>query len=544
MKRKRLIVKNRKRKKVYLSIFVSLLFLFGVGYATRNSNLGIFGNLKVASYNCDKKDKTLYSVLENEAVCDKIYAKEYMGEHQDSMAGVGSKKIYHYYAENDADGSAILNMNNVIFAGHCWQMIRTTDTGGVKMIYNGETENNQCLDTRGTHIGYARQTSQNLNSNYWYGTSYKYDSTTKMFQLSGDTEQQTWNEKTGPDLIGKYTCNSSNVDGECQTLYLVESYKSATYAYVIPLNSTSHYSQFGELQFNYDDDSLSNVGYMYNKTYLISLSSKSSSTAIIKYSEGFNYSNGTYQLDGESVSFSDFKANNTRLTNAHYTCWNENGECTTLSYVFHISSSTWAYWINLKDGKDIDEALYEMLYDNNVNAIDSTMKFVVESWYKKYLNDYDSYIEDTIFCNNRSISAFGGWKPNGGLFGNLFFKNYTTNTDLSCSNKTDQFSISNSIAQLKYKVGLMSAPEMFLLNQSTIRKTGKYYWLISPYGLDGNRSNGRVVHTNGSVISSDRLTIASVSSTAGVRPAISLKPGTEYTTGDGSTTNPYVIKTS
>ncbi len=31
-----------------------------------------------------------------------------------------------------------IDSNNVLFANHCWKAIRTTDTGGVKLIYNGE----------------------------------------------------------------------------------------------------------------------------------------------------------------------------------------------------------------------------------------------------------------------------------------------------------------------------------------------------------------------------------------------------------------------
>ena len=32
-----------------------------------------------------------------------------------------------------------MNKINVSFANYCWQIIRTTDTGGVKIIYNGLT---------------------------------------------------------------------------------------------------------------------------------------------------------------------------------------------------------------------------------------------------------------------------------------------------------------------------------------------------------------------------------------------------------------------
>ena len=37
--------------------------------------------------------------------------------------------------------------NNVLFANFCWKIIRTTETGGVKLIYNGVPANGQCNNT-------------------------------------------------------------------------------------------------------------------------------------------------------------------------------------------------------------------------------------------------------------------------------------------------------------------------------------------------------------------------------------------------------------
>ena len=199
--RKRKFTTNKAIKtKLVLNLFIVLLIIMGIGYSTLQANLGINGTVDVSKY-----DQTLYGVFKKEYNNNGLVQK-YTGEHHDSFNTEPSKDIYHWYAANNAEGTQVINKNNVIFAGHCWQMIRTTDTGGVKMIYNGEAENNQCLDTRGTHVGYASRTSQTLNSNYWYGTDYTYDSTTKTFMISGTTEQTTWNDTTGPSLIGKYTC--------------------------------------------------------------------------------------------------------------------------------------------------------------------------------------------------------------------------------------------------------------------------------------------------------------------------------------------------
>ena len=260
----RKIVKKRQlfNKRLVLNILLVLFMFLSIGYSTLSTNLNINGNLNVKKY----VEPTLYNVLKEEAETGGL-ARKYTGNHHDSFTEEPSKDIYHWYAATDTQGAQILDKNNVIFAGQCFQMIRTTDTGGVKMIYNGEAENNQCLNTRGTHVGYASRTSTSLASQYWYGTDYIYDSTIETFKVSGTTEQTTWNATTGPTLIGKYTCKNTSVDGTCSTLYLVESYYNTSSAYVIPLNSNSNYSQFGTLQFNASSNSPSYVGYMYNTVY-------------------------------------------------------------------------------------------------------------------------------------------------------------------------------------------------------------------------------------------------------------------------------------
>ena len=644
---------------------------------------------------------TLYKVLQNEAATG-TYAREYTGSHQDSMdASKSTQKIYYYYGSNATNGTAILNKNNVIFANHCWQMIRTTDTGGVKMIYNGEPENDQCLNTRGAHVGYASHTSQNLASSYWYGTDYTYDSTTKTFKVSGTTEQTTWNETTGSGLIGKYTCKSTSVDGTCATLYLVESYYNTTSAYVIPLKSNSNYSQFGTLEFNESENSYSPsyVGYMYNTVYqwqskqatsietmLTSASlattywyantatwgtptanrynldnpyqvsattdypnlvgeytfrnakqtytntnvyyiaavngstmyyiqltntgnhtladfnhtytygdsytdngngtytidnattinrsdwytsyssvgankyvcknavndtcselwytTRTSNTRMTyikvannyKYAKGFTWDGSKYVLDNDtSVTFWNINdsTNKTSINNAHYTCWNEMGECTTISYIYYINElDTTLDYINITNGKSVEDAKNEMLYDDNVNTTNSTIKSGVDAWYKQYLSDYSDYLEDTIFCNDRSQSnqSNNGWNPNGGSTST--YMNFLGASDLSCPNDTDKFSVSNNKAKLTYKVGLMSYREMNLLNNYNARKTGQNYWLISPYrfsyiAVEWYVDSGGVLYNNYLI--------------NGVRPAISLTPGIEYYDGDGSMANPYKV---
>ncbi len=90
---------------------------------------------------------SLYDVLKNEAESNG-YAREYTGEHKDSFTVQGNDKIYHWYA-NDYLSSVedVLEKNNVIFAGFCWKIVRTTDIGGVKLIYSGIPTDGRCVST-------------------------------------------------------------------------------------------------------------------------------------------------------------------------------------------------------------------------------------------------------------------------------------------------------------------------------------------------------------------------------------------------------------
>ena len=232
---------------------VSLTLDFGVTYVQKDGSF-------------IDRDFKLYNVLKKAASQGK-YAKEYLAAHHDSPSGRGTEKIYYWYSEKDSEGTAILDKNNVIFANHCWQMIRTTDTGGVKMIYNGEVENNQCLNTRGNHVGYSSIINKSLNGDYYYGTDYEYNKETKKFSLSGNVGHSTWSLNTSSSLIGKYTCALSSETGTCSTLYLIESYKDDTTAVAIQMNSNSNYSQFGSLPYNLAVDSIAYAGYMYNSVY-------------------------------------------------------------------------------------------------------------------------------------------------------------------------------------------------------------------------------------------------------------------------------------
>ncbi len=260
MKRKR---RNTHTRKFVLLNSILVVFVFvGIGYSLLSTELTIDGDVSVKKYK-----EELYNVLKKEAEGNGL-AREYTGAHQDSInSSLSTKKIYHWYGNNTTEGNTILNKNNVIFANQCWQMLRTTDTGGVKLLYNGEAVNNQCLSNRGNHVGYEDAFSKEMSDDYWYGTDYTYDSVNHVFNISGTTEFSSWNSSTGPGLVGKYTCGLSLENASCSTIYYVDSYVDGSNAIFVSIVSDSLYSQIGTLPINVNYNSVTYLGYMYGDIY-------------------------------------------------------------------------------------------------------------------------------------------------------------------------------------------------------------------------------------------------------------------------------------
>ncbi len=669
---------------------------------------------------------TLYGVLRDE-VSNGGAVKEYTGKHQDSISGVGSSKIYYYTANNDTSGAEILNKNNVLFAGMCWQMIRTTDTGDVRMIYNGAVDSNgSCGTDRKGQYAFSGIEAITLNSEHYYGTDYTYDSILKKFKAAGN--KLAIDTAKPSSLIGSYTCLNTQKNASCSTLYQVL-YVEDSKIYAAAIKSSNIYNSIGTSIFNNLYGYNSEMGYMYNgnypgNTYEISgldiakaeadintpfgdayydsgtgiysygsyfqlwqaggseeeikkamigsyvigdntaiaryvvgvdlnfndsnaftyyylevtggvlkddfyvygdgytinddgtykitnptlitkrdfyysysdykgkyfgedlqiregdydstsydgykngglintnrvsslfynLSSGGSSltasnyqsylafspiSKIPKFSSSVTYSNGKYKLSGTVANVGLYDTSNiSKVNNTHYTCFIAGDECSSVYYVYYANGN-YIYSIKLNNGENISGALVNMFNSSTTNSKDSTMKMLVESWYAHNLSNYTSYLSDTIYCNDRSIKSLGGFNPSGGSLSSPLTFNGTSNTSLLCSNEADRFSVSNSVAPLKYPIGLLSGAEANLLGNNKVRASGSKYWLMSPSSLTGTSIGQFVVEATGTLNST-----VSINSSNYIRPVITLKGSLTLVSGDGSVTSPYVVSTN
>lgn len=73
----------------------------------------------------------------------------------DNTYNENGERIYYFRGN--------VNNNNVIFNGFCWLIVRTTDLGGIKLLYNGIPNNNTCSNGKDS-LSVFINTSGNFNT--------------------------------------------------------------------------------------------------------------------------------------------------------------------------------------------------------------------------------------------------------------------------------------------------------------------------------------------------------------------------------------------
>ena len=185
------------------------------------------------------------------------------------------------------------------------------------------------------------------------------------------------------------------------------------------------------------------------------------------------------------------------------------------------------------------------------NTTDSTIKTIIDNWYKDNLNtNYGKYLSTTaVYCNDRSTSD----NTNFGAYTRL---NTNKTPSYDCATTEDKFTVDTSTGngKLTYPIALMTADEVsfagglygtnaptwYYYNSANGSSTGSnFWWLLSPLFWNGGIAYVFTVRVSSGP---GYLGYGFVDGTGGVRPAISLKSCTLYSTGDGSASNPYTIQ--
>ena len=201
------------------------------------------------------------------------------------------------------------------------------------------------------------------------------------------------------------------------------------------------------------------------------------------------------------------------------------------------------------------------LVNNRTNTTNSTIKGVIDTWYKNNLNtNYGKYISTTaVYCNDRSVT--NGTYSTSSSFDYAAYTRLGSNKTPSydCSVTEDKFTVDTSTGngKLTYPIALMTADEVsfagglygtnaptwYYKNSANGSSTGStWWWLLSPNYWFG--SSAIVFNVSGSS-NPGNLSNYYVYGTYGVRPAVSLKSCIKYSTGNGTSETPYeIVETS
>ena len=398
--------------------------------------------------------------------------------------------------------------NNVYYANYWWKIVRTTENGGIKLIYN-----HQMLDGKSNpnheYLG-SEAFNKKINVN-----GKDYPSPSQVGYMYGDVRiiekvAPSYLDDTNHEVVKPGTIFGNDVTYDNGKYTLVDT---------IVVNNLN----------NLEDDirggsSHGGIGHHYT---CLSLEASCEKVYYIYYDDyGNENDSGAEGLFGMAL---DNGLNVTQtLDKLLFKSSNEN------------SSYAKTYLDNFFEGSggDFDRAGGDKLIDH-----------------------YDKgELDDVQWCNDRTIAGYHGWDLNNDnhVYDNkyLHFKAFgrlvgdegiqvVTRPDITCDDINDTFTVStsNGNGKLKNPIGLLTADEAVLAgviedvntNSYLNMNASKHQLLMTPYYVSDDHIRMFVISNEGKLYSSY------ASNDNAIRPVIALKSNAYFSSGDGSIDNPYII---
>lgn len=403
--------------------------------------------------------------------------------------------VYYYYGNS--------SKNHIVWRGSCWRILRTTDTGGVKLLYNGEEWstssrcNNQVASgNRQPGITVGSQNGFHFSDNVSaYATAYKYG---KSYALG------TIEFPSSPVMVDT---NAGTVSAPLGTL----EYEP----------SNARYREYGN-----------DVEWRNGEYHLV------------------NTVHGTSREDGDIYN-GRINLRNKITANHHYYCENDDTKCETVLYFYNAKTTSSGddsfSYIRLTDGDKIEDVAAKALLPTN----DSIAKQRVDEWFEEKYASYVDDLEDTVFCNDHVFASKNALTGKDDAFGSIMYrsrKKYVNVSDgafkpsLSCL-KRDSYTVkaSNGNGALKYPVGLATLEEIIMSGGYYFQNWSSYgnadVWTMSPSSFSTSMGTAKLHDSGYGTVNTKNYVI---------RPVISLKHATyvtDETSGDdyGSYYLPYEL---
>ena len=302
----------------------------------------------------------------------------------------------------------------------------------------------------------------------------------------------------------------------------------------------------GNSQFNSKYWDPTYVGYKYNEKF--SLHENNGTTGYNWFANTQKYNFGTGYIFDESTKKFTLTGTIKQLT------WKDNSDEIVAGKLYScLNTSCNVVYKVTGYQNDTTMTVQPISYSSDsyadavTNTTNSTMKNILDTWYKNNLTIYASYLADETFCSDRSISNGSGYLTTPPTYYGAFNRNLNRRTpSLKCAQDNDKFKVSNASAKLDYPISLITADEAAMAggvyntpNSNYYLHNGQYFWTMSPSSFGSHNSHAYVwfVHPSGSLNRGSDVT-----NSFGTRPVINLKADTLITKGDGTALNPYVVK--
>ncbi len=475
----------------------------------------------------------------------------------------------HYYRGN-------IDNNNVLFGGFCWQIVRTTETGGVKLIYNGSSDKNGKCES--PEKDWKLQIENDKNISYMYGIDV--DSLIKFI------DNRNWYElaeNLSENIYVGVESNISNID----FYYSEEVEYSEDTGYT--LKNAQHHNRGDSIEnlktitpLYYCDGVLENCSEVrlilldtyeedYDDVYYLELSNGFTYEDVKKinlvFSNDVEYKDGHYELKNiiniPLMSVNAEENIKKVLGGHHYFCDDFNNSCNEVNYIYSYDDYELNY-LTFADGDKADDIYNE--FKNSTNKNDSELKNVIDKWYSENLIDNTEYLEDTIWCNDRSKIGEPYNKNNtiteelisGDSHGGGGYYYGDISLSLNCVNKNDEFTVNskNGNGKLTYPTATITLQEAIYAgspfenidnNKLRVRKPYSYLnrYNRSIYTMTPMDIRTGVYLIEGDTITFDSFSCKSISGScyidSGAFPMISLKHSMVVSSGDGTPSNPYEV---
>lgn len=379
---------------------------------------------------------------------------------------------YEFYEKMDFDSSTgKFILSGKVIKGK-WNTSSVCTESSCPVLGYYVVKGNTCYKiTENTGTFYANRT----NATKYYPRAASYGKNGQGLYYTED-KNLTYDGKRIYFYRGKVDNNYVAIENSCYKIIRTDENNNVKLLYYGTYDKNKCYEKedgIGEFKYSNLEKDNTYVGYMFGDVTKLNVNNATIGSFSMNesFSEDYEYdkNSGLFKLKGKTIS-GKLETDEVCSVNAcpvknYYTCRKENKDegCEILYQI--LGKIAGDSYFNVKEYR-MNSASYA---EATSNKYDSNAKKVVDAWYEKEFKNSKVKLQDTIFCNDRSISSGKGY--------GTIETTYSRNFGFGCKQQNDKFTVSNKVGnrKLKYPVGLITITELNIYNNIRM-----HFYTITP----------------------------------------------------------------